>query len=265
MLGSLQARDAIKFPGGDNSSDTLIDGRHFNISILQQWNYTLYSNGTISNGSYCFITFAPYTPTGLLSNGTFLNSTWCYSPVRSIGPRASIGVGFVCMFGLGLLLSLASLTKLGRLHLPASKRFFPIGRRWQWYWAIFVCATAIISLVSTVDVDRYYLPEIPLIITNFFWLLMEEATLALVWEAVRHWGSWRERQIVDASPFALRIDDRRAKVEFWMPLVFYFWLWMVNMSSLQLLNVISLLIKFCLEFLPGYASRLGSHRAPAVS
>jgi hypothetical protein len=39
-------------------------------------------------------------------------------------------------------------------------------------------------------------------------------------------GSWQERQIVDREPFALRQDDKRSKVEFWLPLVFYLFAWM---------------------------------------
>jgi len=44
----------------------------------------------------------------------------------------------------------------------------------------------------------------------------------MVWEVVRHWGSWQERQILDVDPFALPPDDTRGKAEFYMPLVFYF-------------------------------------------
>jgi hypothetical protein len=39
-------------------------------------------------------------------------------------------------------------------------------------------------------------------------------------------GSWQERQIVDADQFAFRQDDRRAKVEFWLPLLFYLFAWL---------------------------------------
>lgn len=224
----INLRDLVAFPGGENSSDTLIGGVHLNLTTLNYWNYTLYSNGTLSNGSWCMLTNPPYTPRLLYDNGTFINGTWCYTPVNSIGGRGKTGVGFAVGFGLALLFQLSNLRKHGRLYLPATKRFYPIGRRWQWYWGILVCATALVALFTNVDVDRYYVLELPIVLTTFFWFLMQWCAIALVWEAVRHWGSWMERQYVDPNPFELRQDDRRATIEFWLPLWFYLWLWLVS-------------------------------------
>ncbi|KAK3346342.1 hypothetical protein B0T25DRAFT_551794 [Lasiosphaeria hispida] len=222
----INARDIVAFPGGANASDTLIGNVHFNLTTLDLWNYTLFSNGTLSNGSWCILTFPPYAPSLVLDNGTFVNVTWCYHPVNPIGVRAGIGIGFAVMFAIALGLTLMALHKHGRLYLPAEKRFWPIGRRWQWYWAIFASATALISLFTTVDVDRYYLPELPIVLTCFFWYLMQMGVTAIVWEAVRHWGSWMERQYIDPNPFVLPQDDARSKFEFYVPLAFYFFLWM---------------------------------------
>ena len=225
----LDARDILSFPGGDNSSDTVIGGIHFNLTALDFWNYTLYSNGTLSNGSWCILTFDPYTPSLVYPNGSFVNSTSCYYPVYNIGARAGIGIGFAVLFGLSIVLTLVNLSKHGKLYLPVEKRFVPIGRRWQWYWALFVAGTSLVSLITNVDVDRYYLPEIPIVLNVFFWYLMQQGAMAVVWEAVRHWGSWMERQFIDPNPFALRQDDKRASIEFWVPLFFYFWLWLVRL------------------------------------
>ncbi|KAK5651857.1 hypothetical protein OQA88_11626 [Cercophora sp. LCS_1] len=222
----LDARDLIAFPGGDNSSDTIIGNIHFNKTILDFWNYTLFSNGTLSNTSWCLLTFEPYTPSLVLENGTWINATWCWRPVNGIGERGKIGIGFAILYAIGLALSFVCLNKHGKLHLPVEKRFYPIGRRWQWYWALFTCAAALISLFTNIDVDRYYLPELPIILTSFFWYLLQMGAIAIVWEAIRHWGSWMERQYIDPDPFSLRIDDRRSKVEFWLPLTFYLFLWL---------------------------------------
>ncbi|KAB5513154.1 hypothetical protein GE09DRAFT_1267385 [Coniochaeta sp. 2T2.1] len=220
------ARDILSFAPGANTSDTLIGGVHFNKTALDFWNYTLYTNGTLSNGSRCLLTFEPYTPALVFPNGTFLNSTSCYHPVYGIGTRAGVGIGFAIAFGLTLVAIMVNLNKHGSMYLPVEKRFVPIGRRWQWYWAIFVVGAALISLLTNVDVDRYYLPEIPIILNVFFWYLMQMGTMALVWEAVRHWGSWMERQFIDPNPFVLPQDDRRGMFEFWLPLVFYLFLWL---------------------------------------
>jgi hypothetical protein len=118
-----------------------------------------------------------------------------------------------------------NLRKHGRLFLPLEKRFRAVGRRWQWYWMLMVGAFAMISGFTTIDVDRYYLPQLPLVLTNFFWFLMLPTTMCIVWESVRHWGSWQERQMVDSNFFLLRQDDMRTKTELLLPLVFYFFAW----------------------------------------
>lgn len=221
----VNVRDLLAFPHGDNSSDTIIGGIHWNLTTLQHWNYTYYSNGTFSNGSLCFILFEPYTP-HLLQNGTFLNSTSCYSPISPVRARSGIGLGFACLFGISIIFTLINLRKHGKLFLPTEKRFRAIGRRWQWYWMLAVAAFGLISGITGVDIDRYYLPQLPIVLSTFFWYLMLPSTMAIVWESVRHWGSWQERQMIDPNPFLLRQDDRRSKVEFYLPLLFYFCWWM---------------------------------------
>ncbi|CAJ2509282.1 Uu.00g143080.m01.CDS01 [Anthostomella pinea] len=214
-------------PSGTNATDSEIFGVHFNLTTLQHWNYTLYSgNNTISNGSWCFLMDPPYTPVGVLNNGTFVNSTWCYLATQPSGPRGNAGIGVAVCFALALVLVLVNLARHGKLYLPATKRFVPIGRRWQWYWASFVCTTAIIGLFTNIDVDRYRVLELPIVLNVFFWFLMQMGTTAIVWEAVRHWGSWMERQFVDPNPFVLHQTDSRGMFEFWLPLFFYFWLWL---------------------------------------
>ncbi|TVY89590.1 Uncharacterized protein LAWI1_G004920 [Lachnellula willkommii] len=224
-MGLINVRDLLAFPQGDNTTDTLIGGIHWNLTTLKHWNYTYYSNGTLSNGSLCFLLFEPYTP-HLLQNGTFLNSTSCYSPIEPLQTRSKVGLGFACLFAMSLVFTFINLRKHGRLFLPTEKRFRAVGRRWQWYWMLAVAAFAIISCITGVDVDRYYLPELPIVLSNFFWFLMLPTTMCIVWESVRHWGSWQERQMIDPNPFLLRQDDRRSKVEFFLPLVFYFCAWM---------------------------------------
>lgn len=223
----ISTRELLAFPPGDNSSDTLIAGVHWNLTTLKYWNYTYYSNNTFSNVSRCYVLFEPYTPQ-LLPNGTFANGTSCYSPINPIRTRAKVGLFFTVIFAVSILFTCLNLRKHGRLFLPSEKRFRAIGRRWQWYWMLAVAACGMISSITGVDVDRYYLPELPIVLANFFWLLMLPFTMSVVWESVRHWGSWQERQMVDPNPFSLSQDDRRSKVEFFLPLVFYFFAWMVR-------------------------------------
>ncbi|CCF41265.1 hypothetical protein CH063_11595, partial [Colletotrichum higginsianum] len=88
----LHGRALLGFPPGANASDTVLGGVHFNRTALDFFNYTLYTNGTVSNGSNCYVTEPPYTPVYLFPNGTFVNSTWCYDPINPIGTRAGVGV-----------------------------------------------------------------------------------------------------------------------------------------------------------------------------
>ncbi|PQE26586.1 hypothetical protein CJF30_00001318 [Rutstroemia sp. NJR-2017a BBW] len=224
---ALSNRDLLSFPPGNNASDTFIEGVHYNLTTLRHWNYTYYSNRTFSNGSLCFILFEPYTP-HLLQNGTFLNSTSCWSPIEPMQARSKIGLALGILSLISLMFTLINLRKHGRIILPRQSRFRGVSRRWQWYWMLVVGTCGGISGLTAVDVDRYFLPELPFAMTNFFWFLMLPTTMAVVWESVRHWGSWQERQMIDPNEnqFALREDDRRSKVELLIPVVFYFFSWM---------------------------------------
>ncbi|KAF7549644.1 hypothetical protein G7Z17_g6250 [Cylindrodendrum hubeiense] len=226
-IAAITARDLVKaWPEGANKSDTVLAHRHLSLTALKHWNYTYYSNETISNGSKCYLVFPPYQPAYLFDNGTFINKTSCYSPVKSIGTRGRTGIFFASAFGVCLVLLLVALAKHGKNHLTPEKRFYPISRRWQWYWGIFVCACACIGLFMGIDIDRYYLQELPITVTVFFWYLLCMVTVALTWESVRHWGSWLERQFIDPNPFVFEQHDRRAMLELWLPMWFYFWVWM---------------------------------------
>ncbi|KAI9881193.1 MAG: hypothetical protein M1830_007171 [Pleopsidium flavum] len=218
-------RELVQFPQGENSTDVLINHVHFNRTALNFFNYTLYDNGTLSNGSSCYLTFDAYQPS-MLWNGTFINGTSCYDPYYGIKKRGSLGVAFACLFAASIMFTLVNLRKHGRLFLPSEKRFRAVGRRWQWYWLTFVATCGIISGVTSVDVDRNYLQNLAIVLNTFFYYLMMPGLLAAVWEAVRHWGSWQERQTCDRDPFLLPQDDRRGKKEFFMPLVFYMFAWL---------------------------------------
>ena len=217
----LQSRSILPFPPGSNTTDTLINGTHFNLSTLTHYAYALYINSTISNTTHCYLTLLPYTPTTLSPNGTFTSATSCHTPILPLRTRGILGLTFGTLFLLLLIPTLTNLRKHGRLHLSASRRWSPVSRRWAWYWSLYVCACGAISAVVGVDVDRYYLQSTPIILQGFFFYLMLPGVLACVWEGVRHWSSWMERRICDVDPFALAVDDARARKEFWMPLTFY--------------------------------------------
>jgi hypothetical protein len=185
-MGLINVRDLLQFPTGDNSSDTIINGVHFNLTALNLHNYTIYSNGTISNASKCYLIFDNYKPY-MFANGSFVNGTNCYAPYYGIKTRGATSIVFAVLFAASIVFTLVNLRKHGRLFIREDKRFRAIGRRWQWYWMCFVAACGIISCLTGVDVDRYYLQSIPIILQSFFFSLALPGTLAMVWEATRHW------------------------------------------------------------------------------
>ncbi|KEF62091.1 uncharacterized protein A1O9_00063 [Exophiala aquamarina CBS 119918] len=213
----------------DSSNSTaIINGISYNATALQYWNYTIYDNGTLSNGSECYLTFGNYRPVLVsVANGTFINSTSCYNPVNPIGTRGIIGLIFGSLFAVSIVISTINLRKHGRAYLPREKRWKPVGRRWLWYWTIFVAACGILSCFTAVDVDRDYIVNMPMVLQSFFLTLAIPTVLACVWEAVRSWASFEHRQIHDADPFAFRPTGAHAKLEFYLPLAFYAFDWMV--------------------------------------
>lgn len=240
----------IPFPSGANETDTEIAGGHLDLDTLREFEYHLFQNDTLSNGTDCILAFQPYAAAYVYPNGTFVNSTSCYRSLYPVGARGKTGVAFAALYAFALVLVIVNLRKHGRLFLPKEKRYFPIGRRWQWYWGSIVCAAAIIGLFTGIDVDRYYVMQIPIILQSFFWYLLQMASIALVWEAVRHWGSWSERQILDGDIYAFKDDDLRSKFEFWFPLFFYLWWWLVRVMN-------SALLLFFLLFLVVVTNRVG--------
>ncbi|DAA75046.1 TPA_exp: Uncharacterized protein A8136_2144 [Trichophyton benhamiae CBS 112371] len=216
----LSMRELLQFPPGDNETDTLINGVHFNTTTLNYFNYTLYSNGTLSNGSKCWLTFDIYKPL-LLSNGTFINGTSCYVPIKGLKARGSVGIAFAALFAATLFLSVISLRKHGERFLPLEKRWTVVGRRAQWYWMIFLTVCGVVSCFMSIDVDRDYLPQTAIILQSFFYYLMIPVMLAMVWEGVRHWGSWQERQVVDRDSSAFPAESTRERQELFLPLLFY--------------------------------------------
>lgn len=213
----------VSFPRGDNSSDTLISGRHWNLTTLQTFGYNLYSNHMLSNNSRCYLFFEPWNSLTILSdNGTFHNSASCFSPVLPLRMRSKISLGFAALFSTALVLAVANLAKHGKeLIKPRENRFGVFRRRFQWYWMIVVAAFGLVCSITTIDVDRYYLPETPFVIMSVFYFLVLLSTLAFVWESVWHWGSWLERKAIEEDPWSWNQEDMRRKVEMWIPLFFY--------------------------------------------
>lgn len=182
----LYIRSRVPFQQGANTTDVIINHNHFNLTTLNYWNYTLYSNGTLSNSSECYLAFNQYQP-NMFSNGSFVNVTSCYSPIFDIGRRGSIGLAFALLFALTILFTMANLRKHGTTYLPMEKPRGLIGRRWKWYWLLFVTACGTISCFMSVDVDRDYLQNSPIILQSIFYTLMMPGLMAAIWEAVRHW------------------------------------------------------------------------------
>ena len=188
-MAVLHTRAQIPFPmNGANSSETIVNGMTYNLTTLKVFNFSLYDNQTISNGSWCYLTRSDVlNMPQIFPNGSIVNGTSCYFPYWGIQQRGTIGIVFGVLYALSIMFTLACLHKHGKLFLPQEKRFRAIGRRWQWYWMLFVAACGIIGSISSIDVDRDYLQGAGIVIQTFFWYLMVPGLLATVWEGARHW------------------------------------------------------------------------------
>lgn len=187
-MSTLLARDVVPFQTEANGS-VLINGAVYNKTTLDLYNFTIYSNNTLSNSSgWCYLTLpdADSMPF-IFPNGSIVNGTSCYIPYYGMGQRGGVGIAFAVLFGISIMFTLVCLKKHGQMFLPQEKRFRAVGRRWPWYWALFVATCGLVSSISAIDVDRYYLPSSPIVIQTIFWYLMLPGVLAVVWESVRHW------------------------------------------------------------------------------
>ncbi|KAF3926716.1 hypothetical protein ABW21_db0204815 [Orbilia brochopaga] len=207
---------------GDAGDWLYSDGgrQRFNATTLAQFGYVIYPNDTISNWSTCVLAFGGYIPT-VISNGSWYNSSGCDTPVREIRTRGILGIVTAVVFALLLILSLVCLNKHGKSFLPAEKRFRLVGRRWPWYWCIITSTLGIISGFTAVDVDRVWVLGTAAIFHFIFYLVTLPACLAAAWEMTRNWASFEERKGIDEDFFRYRQDDRRSKIEFYEPLIFY--------------------------------------------
>lgn len=185
-MGLINLRDLLQFPPGDNATDTVVNGVHFNKTALDLFNYTIYSNGTISNKTKCYLIFDTYQPM-MLSNGSWYNATSCYVPYYGINTRGKLNIAFASCFGISIMFTLMNLRKHGKMYIREDKRFRIVGRRWSWYWLCFVAACAMIGCITGVDIDRNYLQSLPIVLQGLFFSLMLPGILAAVWESTRHW------------------------------------------------------------------------------
>ncbi|KAI9036778.1 DUF2434 domain-containing protein [Aspergillus affinis] len=224
---NLLTRALASLPTGANDTDVLINTVHFDRDALNLYNYTLYTNGTLSNGTECYLIFDQFKPHLFAENGTVVNGTSCYAPVNQIGQHASIGMAFALMFALSIFFTLINVRKHGRQYLPVDPRRRVLGRKMKWYWLLVVAVCGTISCFMSIDVDRSYLQSAPLIIQSVFYTMLMPALMAAVWEAVRQWGSWQERQICDRDPYVFTNKSNssgnrsRQCQEFLLPILFY--------------------------------------------
>ena len=130
-MGYINIRDLLQFPAGDNATDTIINGVHFNRTALEFYNYTLYSNNTISNNSKCYLIFDDFKPM-MWSNGSWISETKCDVPYFGIDIRGILSIVVIVTYGFMLFLTLMNLGKHGKKYLREDKRFriIRISKNW---------------------------------------------------------------------------------------------------------------------------------------
>lgn len=118
----LHVREIEPYQPGTDATDVIINEVHMNRTALTHYNYTLYSNGTLSNGTNCYLTFQNYQPYLVPTNGSFVNGTSCYAPIHPVGRHAAAGMTFAIFFVLSIIVSMANLHNHGTCYLSVDKR-----------------------------------------------------------------------------------------------------------------------------------------------
>lgn len=198
------------------------------VALQELTQIAIWGNGTLSNStSNCYLVFGIFD-VSFFPNGTTYNGTSCNSSIKKIGVRGGLGVMFGILFGLCIVLGITALGKQGKSYLPLEKYFLLVSRRWPWYWCMVAATCGCIASFVGVDVDRDYLQGTGLILHNIFYYVTLPAMLGSVWEMVRHWGSLCERILLDEDPWRFVNTDLRSTIEFYLPLVFYLFAFLVG-------------------------------------
>ena len=245
-----------------NSSHVSFDGTSsFNDSVLHEFNYTIYSNGTLSNSSRCYLAFGKYVPT-MLNNGSVYNGTKCSAPVDPIEIRGGLGIFFASLFAMIIVAGLVTLKKAGTSHLPVERAYRLVSRRWPWYWVIITAVIGCVSCFMAIDVDREYIQSTAIVLQSVFYTVMLPTALAAVWEMARHWASWEERKVLDADPYHFEPDDRRSKVELYIPLFFYLFAFLVFKPPFDIFHVVQILVTNPVSMFRRFSSLSSAHGRP---
>lgn len=189
-------RAIIPFPDIDSNTDTLaLNGVVLhNISTFQRLNYTLYTNLTLSNdqtGDCWLAGLDGISPPVLLPTGNkteLINGTSCFTPVRGLQQHGMLGIVLAMLFVLALLCTVHNLRRHARRKLAqAGNGGSSSSSRRQWFWLLLVAACGMVSGFMAIDVDRYYLPGLPLVLQSLFFYVMMPMLMAAVWEGLYHW------------------------------------------------------------------------------
>lgn len=193
----------------------------YNKTTLDFYNYTLYDNGTLSNGTKCYLSFGEFHPI-LYDNGTFENQTSCDYPLYAIKSRGAVGMAWSIILILLLPVTLFCLSKHGRAYTHEKKQYRRFSRKWQWYWLLVLQALGGIAGFFSIDLDRDYIQGSSLTSYSAIYCATLPVSLATAWELTRHWGSFEERKNEDADPFIYSgTYTERTRAHWLMALSFY--------------------------------------------
>lgn len=148
------------------------------------------SNRTLSNDSECYLLYPPYLPI-LFPNGTLTSTTSCFSPVNGIEIHGILGLAFGLAFVGILFFSVLGLNRLSSNQQMTTWHGDRLSSRAVHYWQILTSLVALLSAFISIDVDRYPVLGLPMILQSAFFTCIPAALLPTVFEAVKHRRSSR--------------------------------------------------------------------------
>ncbi|WBW71946.1 DUF2434 family conserved fungal multispanning membrane protein [Schizosaccharomyces osmophilus] len=186
-------------------------------AVFQRYFYQVYGNGTVSNGTLCYLWRQQNWPS-ITEEGSVLNGVNCDSPVKKLAGHGAVGIVSAC---LGFLLIPLLILNIGKFNVAGATKGFQ--RRAEFCWMILLILVMAVSGFAYIDVDRSLVQGISLCIFSFCFHSNVPMLVLVYWHYVSTYGfiRWRERTVVGEEMDGNERMQRIEKMEYGMPVVVY--------------------------------------------
>lgn len=186
------------------------------VQLFQLYNYSVYSNGTISNFTNCYLINDEHTPI-IESDGMIYNGQSCDSPVKSLASHGAVGIVTACFCFFLIPLLLVNIAKYWKGKPPLLKR------RMEFIWITLLILALAVGGFAYIDVDRNLVQGAAMKIFSFTFQTALPISIAILWHVISTYGFglYRQRIVVGKHAAHFSLDHWIFVVEYYAPIVFY--------------------------------------------